>query len=532
MTITRPCISHPSEGWSVALTPAFCRTGMFTVRQAVRAVLVQVMIVVLAAQQPVRAAAQDASPSFSAGAAAVNIDPPRFPVLQNGGFLQQTADRVTQSLFAHSLVLADGKQRIAICVVDSCMVSRELCDEAKRIAAEKTGILEDRILISATHTHSAPAAMRCLGCPADPEYPAFLVPRIAESIEQAAMAVRPAQAGWGVVDAEFYTHTRRWIFLPHKMRTDPFGQVSVRAMMHPGHANPDTAGPAGPKDPDLTLLSIQDHDGRPLALLANFSMHYYGAAGLSSDYTGQVCRMLEEAGEFGGRESGRPFVALMSQGTSGDLHFMDYSCSLQEQPFQGKPDGFQRYCRGLSDLMLQQLKTIEYRSDVPLAMAEAKLRLGRRVPDAPRLAWAQEILDGMQGVARNQPDVYAMEAHWLRDNPEAELKLQAIRIGELGITAIPNEVYGITGLKLKLQSPLRTTMNIELANGGAGYIPPPEQHDLGGYTTWPARTAGLEVAAEPKIVEIVLGLLEQVSGRPRRTPEVRQGRLHPADSSQ
>ena len=37
--------------------------------------------------------------------------------------------------------------------------------------------------------------------------------------------------------------------------------------------------------------------------------------------------------------------------------------------------------------------------------------------------------------------------------PERELKLQAIRIGDLGITAIPNEVFAITGLKLKAQSP-------------------------------------------------------------------------------
>ena len=59
-------------------------------------------------------------------------------------------------------------------------------------------------------------------------------------------------------------------------------------------------------------------------------------------------------------------------------------------------------------------------------------------------------------------------------------------------------------------------MNIELANGSEGYIPPPEQHVLGGYTTWPARTAALEVQAEPKIVATVLGLLEQVAGRPRR----------------
>jgi hypothetical protein len=97
-----------------------------------------------------------------------------------------------------------------------------------------------------------------------------------------------------------------------------------------------------------------------------------------------------------------------------------------------------------------------------------------------------------------------------------ELKLQAVRVGELGITALPNEVYGITGLKLKARSPLTPTFNIELANGGEGYIPPPEQHHLGGYTTWPARTASLELQAEPRIVEALLELLEEVSGQPRR----------------
>ncbi len=59
-------------------------------------------------------------------------------------------------------------------------------------------------------------------------------------------------------------------------------------------------------------------------------------------------------------------------------------------------------------------------------------------------------------------------------------------------------------------------MVIELANGGDGYIPPPEQHVLGGYNTWPARSAGLEVQAEPKIAELALQQLEQVSGQPRR----------------
>jgi hypothetical protein len=87
------------------------------------------------------------------------------------------------------------------------------------------------------------------------------------------------------------------------------------------------------------------------------------------------------------------------------------------------------------------------------------------------------------------------------------------------MAAIPNEVFAVTGLKLKAQSPLQPLMNLELANGAEGYIPPPEQHALGGYTTWPARTAGLAVDAEPRIVAALLDLLEQVSGAKRRPLE-------------
>jgi len=150
-------------------------------------------------------------------------------------------------------------------------------------------------------------------------------------------------------------------------------------------------------------------------------------------------------------------------------------------------------------------------------MAESRPEFFRRTPDAARLKWARDMLEKMDGQRpRNRPEVYAEQAVWIHENPVEEVPLQAIRIGGLGITAIPCEVYALTGLKLKSASPLPLTFNISLANGASGYIPPPEQHALGGYTTWPARTAGLEVNAEPRIVEETTRLLEQASGRARK----------------
>jgi len=201
---------------------------------------------------------------------------------------------------------------------------------------------------------------------------------------------------------------------------------------------------------------------------------------------------------------------MMSQGTSGDSHWMDYS--------QPKKDiGLDEYADGLMQIAAEAYRKIEHRESAPIAMAEAAMKLRRRVADAERLEWARKIVEPTgDRASASQVEVYAREQLYLAAEPERELKLQAVRIGGLGITAIPNEAYAVTGLKLKAQSPLRPTFNIELANGADGYIPPPEQHKLGGYTTWAARTAGPEPQAEPRIVETVLGLLEKVSGEKRR----------------
>lgn len=450
---------------------------------------------------------------FKAGSCAIDISPRALPAIQNGGFLEQTSDRIDDPLHARCLVMSDGVTTVGLAIVDSCMIPRDVCDAIKQRVEEACGIPAHRILIAATHTHSAPSMMGyCLGTRKDVAYTEFAIPRIADGIVRAHGLMQPAQVGWAVADAPQHTHCRRWIHRPDAFENDPFGERTVRAMMHPGYRNPAYLTPAGPVDSKLTLLSIQSVDGRPVAVLANYSMHYFGGTnGFSADYFGDFARYLED--KLGRNSaSAQPFVGMMSQGTSGDLHWMDYS-----QP-ERRDYPRSQYAQELGDIAIQALQGIEYR-DADLAMAETRLKLERRLPSKARLEWAAAIEEKRNGQRpRNLPEVYAEQAVWLRDNPSAELVLQALRVGELGIAAIPNEVFAVTGLKLKAQSPIQPLMNLELANGAEGYIPPPEQHYLGGYTAWPARTAGLETDAEPKIVDALLGLLEEISGGAKRSP--------------
>jgi len=446
---------------------------------------------------------------FRAGAAVVDITPKQLPVIVSGGFLQGRANRVNDPLRARCLALSDGTTTIAIAVADTLFMPREFVDEVKQRVSKSTGIPTDRLLISATHTHSAPSVAGALGTGVEESYVPVLREGVARCIEAAMKNMAPAQVGWATIVDNEHTNCRRWIYRPDRMLSDPFGQRSARANMHPGYVNPACVGPAGPKDPGLSVLAVRSPGGRPIAVLANYSMHYYGAPAVSADYYGRFCEKLARL--IAGDKAAAPVVTIISQGTAGDLHWMDYSRPAH-------PPGIDRYAQEVAETAFKAFRAVQYHDWVPLAMAERTLMLRRRTPDAQRLAWARQIIDKMK--PRTLPssitEVYALEQVYLANEPQRELKLQAVRIGDLGITAIPDEVFGITGLKLKAQSPLRPTFNIELANGEEGYIPPPEQHFLGGYTTWPARSAGLEVQAEPKIVETLLELLEQVSGKPRR----------------
>jgi len=197
----------------------------------------------------------------------------------------------------------------------------------------------------------------------------------------------------------------------------------------------------------------------------------------------------------------------MSNGTSGDANCNDYTRAKRREY------DYHTVGRDVARAAFEAYKTIVYHDWVPLVMRERRLVLDVRMPTEQEVTRAREFMKTFAGrKPRNWPEVYARETVMLSGMaPTRELKLQAIRIGDLGIAAIPCEVYGSTGLAIKAASPLGTTMNISLANGCDGYIAPPEQHELGGYTTWRARTSCLEEMAEPKIKAAAVGLLVEVA---------------------
>lgn len=451
--------------------------------------------------------AQD-SPVFKAGAATSNITPWRGLSLA-GSMRDRKMTLVHDELLTRAIVLDDGTTRIAIATIDSCMVPREIILATRAIAEEATSIPASNMLIAATHTHSAPCSAPVFQSDPDPDYTRFLTQRAAEAIINANHRRQPARIGYGSGSLPDEVFNRRWFLKAGTMPDNPFGKKDT-VKMNPPRGSEILVEPAGPIDPEIAFLALDDLNGKPLALLANYSLHYVGGTGggeTSGDYfsifTNSIAQMLGQPDGDG------PFVGIMSNGTSGDINNIDFTKAGKRQaPYEQMTI----VANKAAGEVFRAYQDVEFMDWVQLDAAERDIQLGVRKPTAEEVTEAKAIMAKAEGPEmKTLQEIYARETVQLDDYPDTvPVRLQALRLGNWAISAIPCEVFVEIGLELKAKTPFDKTFTMELANGYNGYLPTAKHHSLGGYETWRAKSSYLEVTAADSITKTLLELHEQI----------------------
>jgi len=449
---------------------------------------------------------------FRAGAATSNITP-WLGLSINGGMRDRTATHIHDELYARCLVLDNGDTKVAIVVCDSCVIPREIYDAAKKIVSEKAHLSADRILMCATHTHSAPTAWSVFQSDPAPEYQRYLTRKIADAVLRAINNISGARIGWGIGRLPRHVFNRRWKMKPGTIGPDPFGGATDKVRMNPPVGSPDLIEPSGPTDPDVLVLSVQHLDGRPLALVANYALHYVGGikqGHISADYFGVFADGIQQ--RLAADRQDPPFVAMLSNGCSGNINNINFRGPRKHrQPYEQ----MRLVATDLANEVYRVYKSICYSEHAELDMCQRTLKLGVRLPNNEDIERAKGILATAKGpVLKTRPEIYARETVLLsKYPPDVEIILQALQVGDLGIVAIPCEVFVEIGTELKSRTPFRSTFVFGLANGYNGYLPTVKQHKLGGYETWRARSSYLEVEAAPKVTKTVLELLGEIHAR-------------------
>lgn len=446
--------------------------------------------------------------TFRVGASVSDITPPLgLPIV--GNWDSPPATRIHDKLQVRCVALNDGETTIVFAVCDNVGIPRRVFDQARRMIDAKSVVPSANVMMSATHTHSGVSARNDRevdGVVVLDNYQTLVARRISEAVVDAVANLQPAEIGWGSVDEPSEVHNRRWYMNDPKMLTNPFGGVD-QVRMNPPAANPALMKPAGPVDPEVSFVIVRSTSGTPIALLANYSLHYVGgvpSGDVSADYFAAFSDRIGK--QIGGDVS---FVGIMTNGTSGDINNYRFREKRVSHPSYERID---QVSKKIADRVAEASESIEYHQWVPLGSRTQELTLSMRKPDA-------EMQQYFAGLRQDDVDPksfhqyaaqYAERVEKLEKGPnETTILLQAFRIGDLGISAIPFEVFAETGLDLKKRNPFPDSFTIELSNGSEGYLPTPGQHQLGGYETWMG-TNRVQLDASDRISDVLLKLLNEL----------------------
>jgi hypothetical protein len=414
------------------------------------------------------------------GAGAVKITPPPGAPMA-GYYYNRAADGVHDDLWAKAIVLDLDGVRAALVACDISGLPRPIIDEARREIARDPGIPADRVMISATHTHTGPVVlsgstrynlegeMLRIGR----QYAADLPKLIAEAVRKATSALAPARVSAGRGREDSLTFNRRFY-----MKNGTVG-------WNPGKLNPNIVRPAGPIDPDVPVVSFDTPKGDAVAVHVNYALHLdtVGGTQYSADYPHTLSRLLGEA-------RGRDMLTLFTIGCAGNLNHIDVA-------WADKQKGHGEAARIGTVLAAEALKTMKRLDALPAGFLRARsamLKLPLAEVRAEDLAWARTITPTF-GTDKAAPFMDLVRAFKFVDVAERkgapiEAEVQVIALGDqLAWVGLPGEIFTELGLAIKTASPFRYTVVSELANGSIGYVPNRKAYPEGAYEAESSRCA-------------------------------------------
>lgn len=449
---------------------------------------------------------------FNAGAAKVDITPPMGTIL-GVDYVPHYARFIHDPLYVKALVFSTENLTTAIIIVDICIMGTDFMDEVKTQIHQQTGILPKNILLVSNHSHAAPNVVGLLGGAVDIDYRRKLPGWIVQSVKDAKEKLRPAKIASGSVEVPEYVLCRRYLMKAGCEAKNPVTHQNDVVKTNPFGAENLIIGPAGSTDPGLSYLAVKGLDDRWIAVLGNYSLHYvadWHEDSVTGDYFGEFSKRIHEK-----LKAGDDFVGIMSNGTSGDINIWDFMNPgrFPEEKFaKSKLIG-----ENVAQKVFAEIQNAKWIENPELAVEFEELELGVRKPSAEELEVAKKSFiendfDNLSLKKEIIQRIYDREQILLNEYPDFVISpVQAIKIGNLIIGALPGEFFAETGLKLKSEEKPHNYFSISLANAYGGYIPPAHEHEKGGYETWRARSSFMETGAEEKIRNKMLELVRKIT---------------------
>lgn len=353
-----------------------------------------------------------------AGVSNIVITPNRSCELAGFAARVQPCLGVLDDVYAKALVLADEQSAYALVVCDLLGFEPAFDRHLRwRLLAEAN--LEG-VILSCTHTHSAPASMPLIACgQVDEVWRGELLEKLVEVVLQARAICQPAELFWGKGATTIAMNRRRW--------------TGERTLLL-GLAD-DLALQAEPVDRDLILLQWRNLEGQPIATLIHCACHPVSLGHenryISQDFPGFTLSALRERGLLG--------EIIFLQGCCGDLN-----PAIRQR---GKEE-CERIGVQLAEDCLKVAERFQPSKTSPIRFIERDLELSYRT---------------------------------LRAAEPVKVNTSAFLLGDVALVTLPGEPFCELGIEIKRASPVECTLVAGYANGNVGYFPTRSEYPRGGY---------------------------------------------------
>jgi neutral ceramidase len=432
------------------------------------------------------------------GRAALKITPP-VGIPMGGYFYLRPSTAVHDDLYVKSLVLEKDGSKAALVACDMVGLPCDFVKAARRLIEKTTRLRGDRVMISATHSHTGPEMDPIILEQAEgtiaqrvKEYHASLPVTIAECVKQAEANLTPARAWPGVGREDSLSFNRRFLMRDGTVR------------FNPGKLNPDTVRPMGPIDPEIAVVYFDSPQSSPLATYVNFALHLdtVGGTEFSADYPYTLAKLLGEA-------KGPEMLTVFTIGTAGNINHLDVKSSAPQK-------GHQEAARIGTVLAASVLKTyaqMNSPTEGPLQVYNETVKLPTPELKPDEVQKAREVVNRSRqpGPAGSEflDVVHAFKVLYVAgyQGKPIDVEVQVITLGnELAWVGLPGEIFVELGMTLKLASPFPKTIVVELAGDDINYVPNRKAFAEGAYEVETARcTPGCGEALVEAATRLLVG---------------------------
>lgn len=411
---------------------------------------------------------------------------------------------VANELFFSAIAFTDAEDRTLLLMsYDISQSNKAFFHELRDIVSEKYGIPKEYIHLSGTHTHSSVSMGRDF--PAVVRYTKKLMPLALQAIEEAFADRKPARLFAKEVKAERMNFVRHYFRADGTSCGDNHGPWSTAPVVR--HVKPadetmrivkvERENADGTRAKDLVLLNWQAHN------------HFTGGGKktvLAADFSGAIRECMERD---------RDCLFTFFQGCAGNLN---EKSRIKEE---NRTTDYQEYGEIMADYIKSVYEDMDPVEGGPVVAITREFNSKINHENDPLLEDAKEIVRywnevehdakhcAMMGEKSGIHSYYMARTilNRVTMGDEFTIDINAYRIGDLGWTSAPVEMFDTTGEQIRAASPFKYTFTQGYTDSQEGYLPTEWAYDYGCYE---ADTTRFARGSAERMREQLVGMLHEL----------------------